>query len=246
MAYLFPNMEKQVYPKTFLKDVRVRFGFKKIKTLPDLSGFFSAEFQLNGENVIGDEHVVTVNSNNGLIKFDFADEYCCVRMRYPAYCSFESLKQWLPKLFRYMSVLNVSSLDSLSICKYNELGYEIREGSGVRLANLLEPVFSEELRSRHAGQIDEAESNFETVSRWEACEHFFGNDSQNSSLFCEFGYNRKTSSINKGVLTLRLTIEIANSINLQTVDKLLAYLDQILFNSFCWCIDKDFIKKMKR
>lgn len=246
MAYIFPDIEKRVYSKTFLKDVHVKFCFKKIKTFPDLSTFLGEEFQLSGDNIIGNEHVVTVNSNNGLIKFDFADEYCCVRMRYPAYCSFENLKPWLSKLFKYLLLLNVSSLDSLSICKYNELGYEIKGDNCIKLVHLLEPVFSDELRSRHSEQIEEAEANFEMVSRWEVLEKFSEDNPLHSSLFCEFGYNRKKASINTGVLTLRLTIEVAESIDVQSIDNVLVYLDKILFNSFYWCINKNFIKKMEK
>lgn len=243
MGYVFPNIKREIYSKTFLKDVRIKFGFCDCHQVPDLTSFFAREFQLKSK-IDGNFSGVIINSNNSLVKFEFTPNCCSVRVRYPAYRSFESILQWVPKLNKFLSVLGVSSLKSLSICKYNELEYEMPNGIDAELKILIHNVFSDEICKIHHKQIQKAGANFNTVSRWEVCGDIKGGDEWNSSFRYEMGYSRKSTDLNKGLLTLRTTLEAINPIVLP-IDNVLWEFNSVLDAGFQWIIRKEIIDRMK-
>lgn len=247
MSYIFKNIERKVYPNTFLKDVHIRMNFEgNLQTGSGLEDFFQSNFNLS----ILDKlpfHGIVVNSQDGLIGFDFSLEHLILTLRYPAYKQFEFALQWLDLIKKYLELLNIVDINHLSISKYNELGYTLPKG--VDVESVMREVFSKEMlkfAEEENGSLTSEKDGFSSTSRWEKFGSFDGADVWNSAFNFEFGFYRQVTTPLSGKLTLKTSIESKDVlIKRDDIKSVLSAFNDVLDRGFHWCVSDSIIKKME-
>lgn len=247
MNYKFKSIDKKVYPKTFLKDVHLRLDFIKVQSVNSrLAGFFKKNFGLDVDAMPQSQNI-SVNSEDGLIKFDFSLGYLELTMRHPAYKQFNFVLQWLGIILEYLYVLGVENLKKTTLSKYNELGFALPPGVGVEL--VMQQVFSNEILQygRDAtGALDSGKDDFSRTSRWEKFGSFEGEDKWNSLFSFEFGFSRRATEPSNGCLTLKTIMESRDvDVKVDSLKDVLTEFNDVLDRGFHWCVTESIIRKME-
>lgn len=245
MSYFFNEIQSKVYSKTFLKDVHVRLDYDLAHAgTSELVLFFQEKFSLS-INDSGEFNEMTVNSEDGLIRFDFSFNHVEMTLRHPAYKSFDVALQWLPLMQDFMRVLNVEQISKLSISKYNELGFALPDRN-IGISVIMREVFSQELLKAGDGNEDASDANFASMTRWEKFGRFGGDDDWNSVFSYEYGFSRKVTEPTKGCLTLKTIMESnGTSITIDALQGVMKEFNHILDRGFHWCVNKNIISKME-
>ena len=246
MAYPFPYIKIKVYPKTFLKDVRLGFLFEEAtisNALQHRMGeFFEREFGLANVEMEEMPKAVSVFSNDQKIRFAFGLSRCELSIKREAYRSFEEISPLLSKIYAFIGALGRDRVIRLSFSKYNELGYEADEERAV--ADVMEGIFSADLMARMTKQDRRAQKD---LSRWEKIVRVKGNDATNSIFTIEYGFTRKSEGAVESSLTLKTLIESqCGNIALLDVPKVLIDYNQVLDNAFHWCVSDQVLKAMSK
>lgn len=247
MAYSFEEIERKVYPKTFLKDVRVGLNFKgKCLDFDRLANFFATHFKITmdkGETFDG----LTINSEDGLVRLEFAESSLEITMRHPAYREFGYALQWIPLMQDYLGQMSVCNITRLYVSKYNELGYVLPQGIGPDV--IMREVFSNEMLSFGGNGkclLDDEAPSFANITRWEKFGTFDGEDEWNSLFSFEYGFSRKTTEQNKGCLTLKTMVESRNAcIAAGDIETVMIEFNKVLDRGFHWCVTGSIVKKME-
>lgn len=247
MSYNFKEIEKKVYPKTFLKDVHLRMDFENGQSVnSNFEGFFKKNFGL-AIDTMSQFKGMAVNSDDGLIKFDFSLSHVELTLRHPAYKQFNFALQWVGVITDYLHLMGSKAVNKLTISKYNELGFSLPKGVGVEL--VMQQVFSESMLSYGKdprGMLLSDKDSFESTSRWEKFGSFKGDDDLNSLFSFEFGFSRRATEPANGCLTLKTIIESRDVvIEIDTLRNVMCEFNDILDRGFHWCVNEGIIKKME-
>lgn len=245
MGYPFPDIKIKVYPKTFLKDVHIFMTFSEVALNDDVQNkagaFFCKEFGLPNIKMEGMPKAVSVFSNERDISFTFGLARADMIIKREAYRSFADTQDLLNKYFRFLSAIGIDHVTKLSFSKYNELGYEAKEGFPV--SEVMSDVFSKDLLTSMTKKDVETQKD---LTRWEKVVHFEGKDDTDSSFTIEYGFRKLPVEKGRSSLTLKTIIE-SGSVNIATKDLhgTLSYYNQILDNAFHWCVSNKVLKAME-
>ena len=246
MAYPFPHIKIKVYPKTFLKDVRLGFFFPEA-VLSDalkhrMRDFFAKEFGVLNVEMEKMPKAVSVYSNDQKIRFAFGLSRVDLSIKREAYRSFSDIEPLLIKIYKYLRELKLFHINKLVFSKYNELGYEVNEDTPV--AEVMKDIFSADLLSSMTKQDRQTQKD---LSRWEKVIRAKGDDATNSMFTIEYGFTRKPEGNVKSSLTLKTLIESnVELMELSYVPKVLNDYNQVLDNAFHWCISNQVLNAMSK
>ncbi|MBO5233201.1 MAG: hypothetical protein J6B33_02690 [Prevotella sp.] len=245
MGYIFEEIERKVYPKTFLKDVHIGLDFNG--SMPDrqsAADFFENNFKLSLD-ADSEYSSVTVNSEDGLIKFDFSLTHIELVMRHPAYRKFELALKWVSLMTDYLNLMDVGSVGKLTMSKYNELEYAITDG-GPGVETVMRQVFSSDMLTFGGVNAVDEEKNFENMTRWEKFGTFEGHDAWDSLFSFEYGFSKRATDPLRGCLTLKTIIESRNTVlATHELEDTMQSFNYILDRGFHWCVTKEIISKIK-
>ena len=162
-----------------------------------------------------------------------------VQIRQKAYKSFENMMELLSVAKRYLQILGISEVRSLSISKFNELKYNNSEGK-YRLEDIMSIAFKNNLMQKIWSQDIEMKD----LTRWEKSISM-ADDESHSQFVIECGFQKKDAQNLSGSLTLKTLIESKAPVRIDDLaDRATAY-NQILDNAFHWCISDKIIQLMK-
>lgn len=246
MAYPFPNVKIKVYPKTFLKDVRICILFTEVLLSDDLqkraSGFFEKNFGLANVKMEEMPKAVSVFSKDNNIKFAFGLSRVDFSIKRDAYRSFVEIGQYLQIIYNFLSSINRDAVTKILFSKYNELGYEAKENTAV--AEVMEGVFSGDLLESMTKRDRDTQKQ---LSRWEKIVRANGNDATNSTFTIEYGFSKKPESAVGSSLTLKTLIESQiEKILFSDIPAVLIEYNQILDNAFHWCVSDQVLNAMNK
>lgn len=245
MAYEFPSVEREIYPKTFLKDVRMLLSFPTVGQSESidkkLANFFDLTFGLKGvcyEDI--KKKKINVYSKVGKIRYNFDVSSIELIIGQPTYNSFENTEKYRLIALDFISLFGYDKVDKVVISKYNQLSYST---SGNDVATVMTNVFSPWLLQN---MTEEDRSVQKSLARWEKTLHYLGEDETNSLFTIEFGFKRKSVDQEKDALTLKTQIESQKAyIEIKSLKTLLEEYNQILDNGFHYCISENVKKLMK-
>lgn len=246
MNYPFKDIERNVYPKTFLKDVRIILDFKTNGSVEDsVASFFVSHFEgLQIEDGV-EYRGMSVNSDDGLVKFDFGLSRLELLMRHPAYRTFDFALKWISIIEDYLKLLKADSVFKLTLSKYNELGYALPQ-TGIGVDVCMQQVFSNDILTFGGADVLAEKDKFTNMTRWERFGTLEGQDEWNSLFSFEFGFSRNTIDRNKGCLTLKTTIETQEcNVAISNIRKCLEVFNTVLDRGFHWCVTEEIVNKMK-
>lgn len=246
MAYPFPNIKIKVYPKTFLKDVRICIVFPEVLLSDDLqkcaSDFFEKNFGLTNVKMEEMPKAVSVFSKDNNIKFAFGLSRVDFSIKRDAYRSFVEISPYLQIIYNFLSSINRDVVTKIIFSKYNELGYEANENTAV--AKVMEGVFSADLLESMTKRDRNTQKQ---LSRWEKIVRANGNDDTNSTFTIEYGFSKKPESAVGSSLTLKTLIESQiEQIPSSDIPAVLVEYNQILDNAFHWCVSDQVLNAMKK
>lgn len=246
MGYPFPNIKIRVYPKTFLKDVRICVLFSEVPLNEDLQNcageFFQNKFGLAGVKMEEMPKAVSVFSKDNNIRFAFGLSRVDLSIKRDAYRSFVEIDSYLQMVYSFLSALNRDFATKIIFSKYNELGYEAKENTTV--AEVMEGVFSGDLLESMTKRDRDAQKH---LSRWEKIVSANGDDETKSTFMIEYGFSKKPESTIGSCLTLKTLIESnVEEISFSDIPRVLTEYNQILDNAFHWSVSDQVLNAMKK
>lgn len=243
MPYSFPHIERKVYPKTFLKDVHVIFGFDAVNNTAGLDAkvgdFFKEVFSLKDITFHALEKGFRVFSNDGLIVFVFGTSSVELAVKQPEYGSYERIFPLRSLMIRFLQLFDVNELGKLVMYKYNELKYQAAGDDHGR--EVMRNVFSDELLSDvgRDGQGD--------YTRMEKTVQIAEGEPGQSLFTVEYGFRRDADNQDMGFLTLKTRIEsTGDAIPLADAESKMASFNQVLDDGFHWCVKPEIINIMNQ
>ena len=244
MGYPFPNIKIRVYPKTFLKDVRICIMFSEVHLSDELqkraSEFFEIKFGLADVKMEEMPKAVSVFSKDNNIIFAFGLSRVDFSIKREAYRTFVELDSYLHIIYDFLSAMNCDVVTKIIFSKFNELGYEAKENTAV--AEVMEGVFSGDLLASMTKRDRETQKN---LSRWEKIIRADGDDATNSTFTIEYGFSKKPESAVESSLTLKTLIESQiGQISIADIPAVLIEYNQILDNAFHWCVSDQVLNAM--
>ena len=246
MAYPFPNIKVKVYPKTFLKDVRIGIIFREARLNDNLQkcigDFFAMEFGLS--NVVMEKmpKAISVFSKDNQIRFSFGLSRVDLHIKRQAYRSYTDIAPLLNKIYRYLDVIGCRVANKIFYSKYNELAYEAKDETPV--AKVMEGVFSADLLDSMTTRDRQVQKR---LSRWEKIIQARGSDGTDSLFTIEYGFIKKTEGVARNSLTLKNLIESqTHEIPISSIPEVLADYNQILDNAFHWCVSDLILNEMNK
>jgi len=253
MAFVFPKQNREIFQKTFLKDINISFGFEPIETVDcdaqKLVDFFSTEFSLE----VDQEQLkygVEIRSKDEQLRFSFGLEHTELKMKFPAYKCFEFALHWSRKMEGYLLALGVSEITEIIIGKYNELQYKFRTGPLSSLESAMEKVFSSDLLNydfTDGDSFGKEALKFNGLARWE--KRIVMNDGEiaDTHFNIEYGFKKSETQDGEGVLTLKTSInKKAPSISTNSIKSHMKDLNEILDDGFLWCVNGNIITQMRK
>lgn len=253
MAYFFPSHNREVFKKTFLKDIRLSFTFNEVpfekanhRAIIEL---FKRTFKINitEEQIKGE---IIIKSEVELLCFTSTLSSVSVKMDFPSYKVFNDAKKWIDLIREYMNVLGVEKVNKVCFYKYNELNYSLEEGNK-NVTDAIKQVFSNNLlnykNNDNEKSFDDFKSELSGLSRWERKHVIDDVNDTKSSMTIEYGFKEKTEADNKGVITMKSYIESIDDFNLEIKDipDVLSVYNQLLDSAFQWCINDMILKQMR-
>ncbi len=245
MRYPFEKKTYPIYPKTFLKDVRICLTHTPIdiaSTSPnDLSFFFDKKYNIKNVTLADIQKGLAIEAENQQIKIEFKNDTILVLMKCPAYKSFNLALILIGDIIEYFEITNISYINKCQISKYDEV--EFKNNKNYIILNVMKNVFSENLIAK----LSENETKtFKELSRWEKVLEFEDDTDFPSRMIVEYGFSLRGVERQQGFLTLKTQIE--STITTIPTDELMNLLEKhnhILDNAFHWCIKPEIINIMK-
>lgn len=246
MSYPFISVPREVYPKTFLKDVRLCLTFPKVEYAETLKGEVSAFFtstygveiaDLSSKNIIW--------SSDDSIRISFAFDSVSVTMRPPRYKSFELTEQILRDIVRYISIINGKSCAvKLELSKHNAIEYSLSNDK-LDIRELMGSVYSEALMSNFSA-TELSSDVIGGLSRWEKS-LMFEDKKGETAMTVVCGLNRESPSTRKGTLSLVTRIfSTAAGIPCDDIMNAAKKYNQDLDNAFHWSIRPEVVDLMRK
>jgi len=248
MAFRFPQIKHQIYPKTFLKDVHIVFEYGKVNPTDEkvarVCSFYENHFGLEIDDIDRTKgNGISVFSGDDTVRFSFDWDSCALIMRTPAYKSFGFAKPLLEIILEYFSLIGVNDVKGVLMWKYNELKYEL-DGVG-NASMVLKGVFSDVLLNEN--MTDDDIKAMRSLTRWEKTVDFDDVDDKGSLLTFEFGFKSEKPDQLKGVVALKTMImSSADAVAVSSLDGLLNSFNSTLDDAFHWCVKNEIINEMKK
>lgn len=246
MSFPFPEIERRIYPWTFLKDVRVRFYFEPVpefdrKALDELlERNFGVEATSDLDFNI--DHGIKIESREEDLCFNFEWDVFELKVRFPLYKSFDNIIQWIPLIKDYFKVRRINRFTSLAVGKFNELPYSLGENERLTVADAMREIFSGNLLD---DEFDEESRGFGQLKRWEKKKHYINADSSLRTDFV-FGFSGKNENSSKGVLTLLTIVSTAGvDVSLIDITECLSNMNIVADRAFHWSVTRSIIDKME-
>lgn len=254
MAFIFPKNDREIFPKTFLKDISVSFDFNKVSEERirnnSLTTFFSSKFEITGLDSEQFASGLEVQSQDEQVKFIFASDHVCLKMKFPAYRSFDFALQWLEYMLDYLRSLEVYEITSLIIGKYNQLQYEIPQNppKDISVGTVMKEIFSSALLKYDFGDetsFEKESEKFNSLARWE--KRIIINDEEfpNLRFIIEYGFRESDDRRGKGELTLKTLINNESNISISEIKLTMNKLNEIIDDGFRWCVGDNIIEQMR-
>ena len=242
MSYPFPPYKKQLFSWTFLKDVSVVCHFEaeeKDIAASSVSAFFKDHFDLSDIDIEKLRNTVLLQSKGEWLSFSFSLSKFQLKLRFPNYQGFDSVRHWFNLMEDYFTKLGISYFTKISVLKYNELPYTLSSDS-VNVAEAMKEIFSANLLD---GIFEEDSKDFKNLNRWER-KLFLSDPETNTGMMFIYGFSEKDE--NKGVLTLKTVastsdVRIPSSRFKETIDEL----NTLLNRAFLWSATEEIISQMK-
>lgn len=244
MIKKFPESSRMIYPKTFLKDVRLRLCFKETekKSVEAINAFFAKHF---GAPKIGLQELscgIRFTSNTSPVTVTVNTDRIEVMISRPLYKRFLQMKDWLPVMFEFIDALGANAIDRCFIIKYNELDF-----THVQKDFPVEIVMKQVLRDNLISTVDEADfKKFYGLSRWEKMLNFDNvNDIYQAGI--EFGFRRKPDldKLN-GSITLKTVIASTIAEELDKTEERISDMNNVIDDMFHWSVSDGIIETMKK
>lgn len=250
MAYFFPSNHREIFPRTFLKDVYISFFFPETGQNQvdedSLRALYAGTFGLDYGDGKKVPESMEVRSQDELVKFVFDNRQVSLKMKFPAYKSFDFALRWLPVMCDYMASLGVDNVSRIEVGKYNELQYQLPAGGVVSSA--MKEIFSARLLGygmESSASFDEESSKFDGLARWEK-RVVVADDDGTSQLTIEYGFSEKDKQQNSGVLTLKTYMEsTCKETAVGELRERVKDYNAVLDNAFMWCVGDGIISKMR-
>lgn len=245
MAYPFPYVEREVYPKTFLKDVRIGLLFSKVPLTDALQNvigdFFANEFGLPDIKMVEIPMAASIFSKDNLIKFMFGLSGVELSIKRGAYRSFDDAAPFLHIVYKFLSIINRETVSKIYFSKFNELGYEVKGDKPV--LKVMEGIFSRKLLETVTSSDRQSQND---LSRWEKMVRYSGNDTTGSIFTIEYGFSKKPEGALESSLSLKTLIESQVEIPSSKLHAVLTEYNQVLDNAFHWCVSGQVLNAMKK
>ena len=244
MVMTFPESSRMIYPKTFLKDVRLMLLFKETekKSIEALKAFFEKHFgapEINLEELKGG---IQFSSNTSPVAVSVKNGWIEVMISRPLYKRFDQMKDWLPAMFEYIKASGANAVERIIIIKYNELDFTHVQ-KDFPVANVMKQVLHEHLISAVDGSDFE---KFNSLSRWEKMLNFGNVNEGPYEAGIEFGFRRKSDPDKlNGSITLKTLIACSLNEILDNVNVRISEMNNIIDDMFHWSISASIIETMK-
>lgn len=244
MVMTFPESSRMIYPKTFLKDVRLMLLFKETenKSIEALKSFFKKHFGASEINLEELKVGIQFSSNTSPVEVSVKNGWIEVMISRPLYKRFAQMKDWLPTMFEYINASGAKKVERAIIIKYNELDFTHMQ-KDFPIANVMKQVLHEHLIS----VVDDSDfEKFNSLSRWEKMLNFENVNEGPYEASIEFGFRRKPDSEKlNGSITLKTLIVCGLNDDLENVDGHISEMNNILDDMFHWSVSAGIIERMK-
>lgn len=240
MAYPFTPVPREVFKKTFLRDVLLCVSYTPIADtdayVNGLAEFVSSHYnkKLDKDKFNGGIGLISEDNNRSIY---FSSERTALRMRYPGYKSFDIILKNMSNITDYLKAFVVDAQLTVYIIKFNEMTYEFKRDTQLDIESAMRAVFSREL-------IGDVNIDREAV-RWEK-EIQFDDDETQTIMRLTYGYKKDDLNPNRGSLILKSSIsfDVANATEI--TEERLSPLNELLDSAFHWCVNDDVIKNMRQ
>lgn len=240
----FPESNRMIYPKTFLKDVRLRLCFKETekKSVEAINAFFAKRFGAPDIDLKELSGGIRFTSNTSPIAVSVNIDWIEVMISRPLYKRFLQIKDWLPAMFEYINAFGANTIDRCFIIKYNELDF-----THFQKDFPVEIVMKQVLRDNLISTVDETDfEKFYSLSRWEKMLNFENvNDIYQAGI--EFGFRRKPDPDKlNGSITLKTVIASTITEELDKVEGRISDMNNVIDDMFHWSVSDGIIETMKK
>lgn len=244
MEYPFKPIDREIFPRTFLKDVRMVVLYPEVEPakidIEKWSSFFS-KFKGVEVNIEKIKDGIELTSEDESIKLRFSLGFVEVLLRTPSYKTFDLAIQFLSVLNGYFGAMNIKTANKLIISKYNELRFQ-QPSAEYTIQKIMKGVYSEALMQK----VLSGKEVLKSLTRWEK-ELKFDNSDETDTLFTiECGFSRKGVEELNGILALTTRVETShNSFAIEKLIEKAATYNDILDSAFRWCVRDEIIEKMR-
>lgn len=245
MEYPFKPVAREIFPRTFLKDVRVALFYPNVEQgsidTGKLHSFYS-QFKGVDVNIEKIKEGIELTSEDESIKLCFSLSFVEVLLRTPSYKTFDLALQFLTVLNSYFEALNIKIINKLVVSKYNELRFQ-QPSAEYTIQKIMKGVYSEALIQK----ILSGKEVLKDLMRWEK-ELKYDNTEETDTLFTiECGFSRKGINGLNGILALTTRVETSkNFFKVGDLANKANMYNDILDSAFLWCVRDEIIEKMRQ
>lgn len=244
MAMFFPVSSREIYARTFLKDVRLTLFFNETdtKSIDALNNFFEKHFGAREMNYEELKKGIRFTSNTLPVAVSVKNDMIEVMISRPLYKRFLQMKEWLPALFEYINACGTNQIYRSIIVKYNELDFTHNQ-KDFPVADVMKQVFNGHLITT----VDDTDfEKFNSLSRWEKMLNYENVNDGNYEAGIEFGFRRKPNpDMLNGSITLKTIIVCNKCDNLENVEGRVDEMNYIIDDMFHWSVSSSIIERMK-
>lgn len=240
MAYPFNPADREIFKKTFLRDVVIFMSYAPIDDrdsfVNGLVPFISEKF----EKAVNKEEIkagIGIISEDKYVSFYFSDDKTMLRMRYPAYKSFDMAVHWLPLLKEYLNTIGVSKSLAVTISKFNELNFEMQKDNPIDVNAAMHAIFSNNLLENAA--FNNADSRCEK-------DKVLVDEDSHTYIRLTYGFKKDDVKENKGSLIFKSAITYEFSGIEEITDIKLRELNDLLDGAFQWSVNDAVILNMRQ
>lgn len=239
MAYPFNPANREIFKKTFLRDVVILISYAPIDDrdsfVNGLVSFMSKNFKgIKTEDI---EDGIGIISEDKNISFQFANDRAILRMRYPGYKSFDMALHWLPLLKKFIEAIGVGSSLTVSISKFNELLFGMQKGQSIDVDAAMHAIFSKELLGD--AEFDNTDSRCEKDKMLE-------DEESHTHIRLTYGFKKDDVEQNKGSLIFKSAIAYEFGSFEEITDNKLYELNDLLDGAFLWSVNDAVITNMRQ
>lgn len=244
MEYPFKPVAREIFPRTFLKDVRLALFYPEVEQSSIDTGklnSFYTQFKGVDVNIEKIKEGIELTSEDESIKLRFTLEFVEVLLRTPSYKTFDLALQFLSVLNSYFEAMNIKTINKLIVSKYNELRFQ-QPSAEFTIQKIMKGVYSEALIQR----VLSGKEVLKDLTRWEKELRFDNTEETDTQFTIECGFSRRGVSGLSGILALTTRVETStNPFGIGELAGKANMYNGILDNAFRWCVRNEIIDKMR-